>query len=148
MQEEIEKEQERREQEIDKLYFEKHVDALLQASKLYDKAILSLSTASLGFIFALVQWKNNTLSCKCLLILIWILLILAMATTILSFLIDQYHSADKMRYYSYQFVNKKTNKMDEPHQTGYWMEKLSIISGLSFIFATILFTIFVGINIK
>lgn len=44
-----------RRQELDKISYEVHLNRLLKAGSSYDRAILSLDTASLGFTFAFIH---------------------------------------------------------------------------------------------
>jgi hypothetical protein len=127
---------------------ERHIDTLLSASESYNKAILTLSTASLGYTFVFydsVSKANSPINCICLLIIIWILLILSIALILASLLADQSVSQKKiLRYQSMA----KDGVIRPPHE-GYdkiIMEKFPIYSGLCFLFAIVLFTLLMANN--
>lgn len=131
--------------ELYKQSLEKHMTALLSASQSYDKAILSLSIAALGFTFAfvrLVPHVNHT----CLLPFTWFFLIAAIVFVLLSFLIDQRHSHRRIEHLYSNIVNKLEKDMD-PHWEDKWMVTLPIIAGVFFVTAITLFTIFASQNI-
>ena len=54
------------------------------SSKAYDKSIISLSTISLGFIFAVTKNSTGRIACKGFLIFILVLLILGILSSVLS----------------------------------------------------------------
>lgn len=133
------------ETELYKQLHNQHVDALLLASQSYDKAILSLSIASLGFTFAFLEWAKP-INYTCLLAFIWIFLILSLVIILLSFLFDQVHTEHRIKFlYSKIIVGSK--KVPEKHWTDNWLFVLPILSGVAYVFSITLFTIFVGVNI-
>jgi hypothetical protein len=132
-----------------KLYMQlhgQHVDALLQASQSYDKAILSLSIASLGFTFAFVRWKNTSIYHTCLLSFIWFFLISAITMILLSFLCDQLHTSHRIEFLNSKIIDE-SKKIAEKHWTDDWLFILPILSGLLYVVSILLFTIFVNANI-
>src|SRR5579864_9405218 len=80
---------------------EAHINTLMSASQAYDKAVLSLSTATLGFTLAFIEYANyqRHLGHLWLLGTTWGLLILAIFFILISFLADQIHSANEINRY-------------------------------------------------
>lgn len=132
-------------QELYMQSLEKHMSALLQASQAYDKAILSLSTASLGFTFAFINFINHP-NHSCLLPFTWFFLIIAMALTLISFLIDQIHSAHRVSF-NYWRITSEGKKIDDEHWTDAWLFLFPILSGTAFAIGITLFAIFVSISV-
>lgn len=134
------------EKEFYKQLHGQHVDALLLASQSYDKAILSLSTASLGFTFAFAKWVKSGTSNSCLLSFIGLFLILAIVTILVSFLFDQVHTSHRI-----EFLNSKiiagSKKVCEEHWTDNWLFALPILSGVFYVFGITLFAVFANANV-
>ena len=117
-------------------------------SENYDKAILSLSSAGLGvsltFLKNFVPFENA--ECTIILIISWFLFILAIISTISSFIVSQqgievqldnsykYYIEEKEEYFNKSNVYIKSTKY------------LNTLSGLCFIFAIIFTAIFVTKN--
>ena len=132
--------------ELFKKSLEKHMSALLLASQSYDKAILSLSTAALGFSFAFIKITPPTGHC-CILLFTWFFLILSIVFVMASFLMDQLHTAHQIEYHYWRILEEGI-KVERPHWTDAWMFPLPILSGVFFLLGITLFTIFVEINIS
>lgn len=132
--------------ELFKQSLEKHMNALHSASQSYDKAILSLSTAALGFTFAFTELSSATNYCY-ILGFTWFFLIISILFILISFLIDQLHCAHKIKY-CYWRILKEGNEVKYTHCTDCWMIPIPILAGVCFIIGITLFTIFVAINIS
>lgn len=131
--------------ELFKLFLQKHMDALHSASQSFDKAILSLSTASLGFTFAFVKLASPTNS-PCVLAFTWFFLILSILFILVSFLIDQLHCSHKIKF-SYWRILNEGEKIKESHWSDCWMIPFPILAGICFVIGITLFTVYVGINV-
>jgi hypothetical protein len=84
--------------ELYKLSLEKHMNELLSASRSYDKSILSLTTATLGFTIAFIKILHH-INGDCLLLFSWFFLISAIVLILFSFLIYQVHHEHRTKYY-------------------------------------------------
>ena len=124
---------------------EKHMTAMHLASQSYDKAILSLSTAVLGFTFAYIKLFPAVSHC-CVLAFTWFFLIISIVFVLISFVIDQFHCSHKIKY-CYWRILAEGEKIQESHWSDGWMIPFPILSGIFFVAGIVLFTIFVGINI-
>ena len=125
---------------------EKQMTAMHLASQSYDKAILSLSTAALGFTFAYIKLFPAAGHC-CVLAFTWFFLIISIVFVLISFVIDQFHCAHKIKY-GYWRILGEGEKIQESDWTDSWMIPFPILSGVFFVVGITLFTIFVGINIS
>ncbi len=123
-----------------------HVDALLLASQSYDKAILSLSIASLGFTFAFVEWIKSGINYVCLLHFIWFFLILTLATILSSFIFDQLHTSHRIEFLNSKII-EGSKTVTEAHWTDNCLYVVPILSGFFYVASIILFAVFVGLNI-
>jgi hypothetical protein len=115
-------------------------EMIIGSSLAYDKSIISLSTASLGFILAVSSTKDHITKCEPLFVLILTFLILTILISLLSFWFDQITGVSMQsqanRYYKGEKFNSKKG-------WSYYAGVCSkILSGLLFIVSIILFTIF------
>ncbi len=117
---------------------DQHVSMMFNASQSYDKAILTLSTALLGFAFAFV--KLGEIHCTRVLIFSWISLIISIISILLSFMIVQIHAENRLR--TLNSPSKNNN-----HWSDFTMDLLQWTAGLFFLIGLIGFTVFVGMNI-
>lgn len=127
-----------------------HTEKLSMASQSYDKAILSLSTAALGYIFLFVKFIiNNSYIHACFISFVCFFLILSILFVLISFVVEQLHSAHRIKYYYWCLTGKSSNSSDKKQKnwTDTWMILLSILSGGCYLISIILFSIFVGINL-
>ena len=130
---------------INLISYKGHFDTLLAAGSAYDRAILGLSTASLGFTFALIRGLK-TISCVCLLYFIWFFLILSIIFTLIAFFIYQHNAILGMEKAESKLL-LKPRRLTENKWVKISMENLPLLAGIFFILAIALFSIFVGINI-
>lgn len=117
-------------------------DIILGSSLAYDKSLISLSTVSLGFIFAISKEPNQGIGCKGFLIFILVLLILTILCSLLSFWFDQlfgYSLRNQANSYYHSENNEFKFKKDWSYYASLWSK---IISGLLFIISLVLFTIY------
>jgi hypothetical protein len=122
---------------------EAHINTLTSASQSYDKAILNLSTVTLGFTFAFIEYARNLKALHHLWLLgtTWGLLILAILFILISFIADQIHSSNEIN--RYQGGDAKDMPCVECI-----MSKSPKIAGVCFFLAIVSFTFFVWQNIS
>lgn len=117
-------------------------DIIVGSSLAYDKSIISLSTVSLGFIFAISKNPDSAGGCKTFLVFILILLILTIMCSLLSFWLDQLFGYS-LRYQAKLYDESEGNdfkfKKDWSYYASLWSK---LLSGLLFIVSLILFTIY------
>jgi hypothetical protein len=122
-------------------------EALLQASVAFDKSIITLSSALIGFAFGIVKFvEHSTLSCVCLLKGSIILAIGAILSTLASFLCDQEHSVLSMEHVQ-KILDTRIHSDQKPHWVSNWMRWFGFIALGFFIFAMMTFAIFAIVNI-
>ncbi len=126
---------------------------IINAHVAFDKAIVGLSTASLGFIFAFINYhkieeKNSILipflclSNKATLIWIFGLLILCIISILASFWFDQFYG-QYMIFRAKKIYIEFENQYQNRKGCSYYLQIITkIISGISFVLAITLFTIY------
>lgn len=119
-------------------------ELLIGASLAYDKSIISLSTATLGFIFA-VSTKEHIIKCRPLFILILIFLILTILISLLSFWFDQV-TGSSMHSQAYNWYKNSGAYSFKKGWSYYASVTSKILSGALFIFSIILFTVLFTTN--
>lgn len=127
-----------------------HTDRLLTASQSYDKAILGLSTATLGYTFIFAKYIiGQSHRGGCLLSFTWFFLFLSILFVLISFVFEQRHAEHRIKYYYWCLTGKSENSADRKQK--HWSDDewtvLPILSGGLFFISIVLFTIFVGNNI-
>lgn len=123
-----------------------HTYSLLSASQSYDKGILGLSTAALGYTFIYARYFGGYHSC--LLSFTWFFLVLSILFVLVSFIFEQLHSEHRIKYYYYCLtgLGEPTDRKPKHWSDDEWMI-LPSLSGGCFLLGIILFVIFVE-NIK
>lgn len=121
-------------------------DIITESSSSYDKAIISLSTASFGFISALVKFSPNPLICKSFLIVILVMLILSIFCSLLSFWFDQLFGSSLVKY-AEKYFNEKNGEEYKNDWSYYASIVTKILSGAFFFFGLVLFSILFYINL-
>ena len=134
--------------ELNKKSLEWYTDSLLHATISYNKAILSLSIAVLGFIFGYIKLGTHKIEPLCLLIFIWILLISSILCIISSILLEQFQTEHYIKYIYNQLIPDKNININRDYWAHTLIRGLTIISGVFLVISLILFAIFVGLNIK
>jgi hypothetical protein len=122
-------------------------EALLQASVSFDKSIITLSSALVGFVFAIVQFIGH----KPLVYLFFIkasfvLAIGAIFATLASFLCDQEHTVRSIDHIQ-NVLNTRIYSERKPHWVDHWMKWFGFLALGSFILAIISFAVFAIVNI-
>ncbi len=130
--------------ELTKISYEVHLTRLLRSNSAYDYAILSLSTASLGYTFSSFK-QHSTPYCEILQYLIWFLLILTIILVLVSLLIEQDHTVKRIESLSDAYI-KSENASSGQNVSATLMKNLPKIEGVLFCSAIILFTIFYAVN--
>jgi len=97
-----------------KHFEEQHFNMLSIASEGYNRIILSLSTAVLGFTFAIIKLVINKINCPCLLILAWVFLILTIAAILVSYIATQLHASHRIKYMNSLIDGRNDVSKDHP----------------------------------
>lgn len=122
-------------------------EALLQASISFDKSIITLSTALLGFAFAIVRFSGHKpLVCTCFIKTSFIFAIGAILATLASFLCDQDHTVRSIARIQ-KILNTRQYSEQENHWVDDWMRWFGYIALGFFILAIGSFTVFAIENI-
>lgn len=121
---------------------------LTMASQSYDKGVLGLSTATLGYTFAFAHYFQGN-NHSCLLAFTWFFLVLSIVFVLISFIFEQFNSQHTIKYYFWCLTGKSSKRADRVQK--HWSDDewmiLPISSGGCFLISIVLFTIFVGINL-
>ncbi len=126
--------------------FDQYLAMFFIAASSFDKAVLGLSTASLGFTFAFLKLLHHTVIHKCLIILTWGCFIISIISILLALVCVERHALHGIKYFTYE-VLERVNKYQREHWTDSLMVVLQSISAISFILGLTAFSIFVGINV-
>lgn len=115
----------------------------------YDKAVLSLGTAFLGFSMAFlkdfVSYKNAI--CAPLLPVSWVLFCLAIIATISSFFISQKGLATQLKYAEKYYLENDQSYLTKKNHAADWTDLVNYGSAFSFILAIMTTVIFVVVNL-
>lgn len=127
-----------------------HTYRLLMASQSYDKAILGLSTATLGYTFVFAKFIiGQPHRGGCLLSITWFFLFLSILFVLISFVFEQRHAEHRIKYFYWCLTRKSESTADKKQK--HWSDDewmiLPILSGGCFFVSIVLFAIFVGANI-
>lgn len=121
---------------------------MIESSASYDKALITLTTAFLGFIFAVIKLSSTSIHCLAFLVLILVCLMISILCSLLSFWFDQLYG-DSLISYADKFYNEGIDEYRNKKHWSYFASMFSkIISGVLFFLALILFSIFIFSNIK
>lgn len=136
------------EKKILNMLLEKHMTKLVGASESYDKAILSLSIAALGFIFAYQRFGDKLRQPEYLFLAVFFLC-LSIVFILFSFLYQQFHSQHRIKYYFYRITNLVENESDKKLE--HWADDdwliWPIFSAVFLVVGIVLFALLVGNNI-
>lgn len=125
---------------------DQHLSMFFIVAQSFDKAILALSTISLGFTFAFLEVKKVNINCECLLGIAWLFFIVTILSTLMTFIFVQRHALHRIRYFSCKILEVENNAPLE-HWTDCIIELLPYVSAISFVTGLAFFTIFVGFNV-
>ena len=119
----------------------------LSNSQAYDKAVLALSSATLGFSLAAIKLENT--ECLALMVISWILLILTIISTLLAFVISNKalnESIDKAHKY---YIEDDKSAFNNKSESGCakFSSYLNLGSGICLVLAIILIVYFKTLNI-
>lgn len=129
-----------------KIQYKALLQRFMQAGSSFEKAILTLSTASLGFTLAFVKDLHEK-SNMCLLSFVWFFLVTSIFLILLTFYLDQRDTEDQITKFSSAIINKSRKNMST-NLICCLMTILPWISCGLFFIAIILFSIFVYSNIS
>jgi hypothetical protein len=113
----------------------------------FDKVILGLSTASLGFTFALLKYfKDDNFHSMWAVKLSWLGFILAVIFVVVALMLAESYALHRVGYHSYKMLQSKM-KINLTRCRDHLMVIFQYLSAICFIGALISFTIFVWLNI-
>jgi len=117
-------------------------DLMVKSSISYDQALITLTTAFLGFIFAIVRLSPSTLHCVQFLVFILVSLLASIFCSLLSFWFDQLYG-DSIMVYAHRFYNEGKDEYKNKKHWSYYLSMTSkIIAGALFLLSLVLFSIF------
>jgi hypothetical protein len=130
-----------------KIKLEHYLSLFAIVAQSFDKAILGLSTASLGFTFVFLKYisKEHT-HYMWMLRLSWLGFILAVIFVVMALMLAEQYALHRVKYHSYKMLQSKI-KIKLVHCRDRLMSIFQYISAACFICAVVFFTIFVWINI-
>lgn len=122
-------------------------EALLQASISFDKSIITLSSALLGFAFAIVRFSVHKSFIYIFFIKAsFVLAIGAILATLVSFLCDQEHTIRSIDHIQ-NILNTRVYSERKPHCVDNWMRWFGFLALVFFILSIISFAVFAIANI-
>ncbi|HVE44494.1 MAG TPA: hypothetical protein VNC84_05100 [Gammaproteobacteria bacterium] len=124
-----------------------YLSMFLVVAQSFDKAILSLSIASLGFTFAFLKLEKNHLVYMKLLELSWLFFVLAIISVVIALIFTEKYALHRVRFHSSKMLASKV-RVKLVRCRDQIMSFSQYLSALFFIVAVILFTIFVWLNIE
>lgn len=119
---------------------------LMNSSLAYDKALITLSTLALGFIYAIINtsiFASLDPTGKSVLILILVLLLLCISISLLSFWFDQIYGQFLIKRAEEVYLKENDDYKNIRHWSLYATNASKIASGILFIFSLILFAILI-----
>jgi len=124
------------------------IDSKRANAENYDKSILSLSTASLGFSLAFLtrSSSSNPLVASGYLEWSWILFIGAISLTLASFLVSQQAIKRQLDRASRYYKKNDRSALDEVNWLARWVTWLAYGAGVAFLIAICLTARFVSLN--
>jgi hypothetical protein len=125
---------------------DQHLSIFFIAAQSFDKAILALSTISLGFIFAFLEIRKVGVEYKCVLAFSWLFLIITILSILVTFIFVQKHALHRVDYFSHKVLESKKDVVLE-HWTDCYIEMFQYVSASSFVIGLVLFTVFVSLNV-
>ena len=142
----------REEEERQRKYKETRDDLLvrqLSNSEKFDGAILTLSTAALGFSLSFLSKvvRANRVQCSALLTLSWCFFALAIISTISSFLASQLGIKRQLEYAENYYLEKRDEYLYKKNRPAEVTEWLNYASAFLFIFGILSTVVFVSYNI-
>lgn len=122
----------------------------LSNSENFDRAILTVSTAALGFSLAFIKDIVSIETAKLLMILYisWLFLLLAILSTLSSFLIGQHEIKGELDRAERYYIKREETAFEESRAKMQWAEVCNYFSALLFALGVILTCIFTGVNLS
>lgn len=139
-------------EERKKLYSETRKDLLtrqLSNSESYDKAILSLSSALLGFSLVFIKdiFQIERTAKKIFLYWSWYLFAAAIILTIVSFVISNFGIKKQLKYARKYYLEGQEEYLNKRNIFAMFTDYVNILSGVSFILAIVFTICFVTSNL-
>lgn len=120
-------------------------DIMHDASQSFDKLIIGISSAAIGFAFALIHYKQ-IINFICVGILAGILFVLAIILSLLSLWFRQDYGFKAIRHLNKEYKNETSEPFED--NVIKQMELTQAISGILFVIALILLMIFISLNLN
>ncbi len=121
---------------------------MVESSISFDRAIISLTTAFLGFIFIFMKSSQSGSCCVLFLGFILVCLMVSIFSSLLSFWFDQLYG-DSIMIYADKFYNDNMKEYGTKKHWSYYASMIAkITSGLLFFLSLVLFSIFFLLNFK
>src|SRR5258705_7423220 len=120
------------------------LSALQSTHEQYDKAVLTLSTGLLGLSIAFIKSDSRTpgVRFRCLLMLSWVFLLLAILSTLTSFLLSQ-RALRKALDDAHDLYIRKNSAALEKNPWSQATEIVNVLSGFLFLLGAVLTVMFV-----
>jgi len=135
---------------LHKIYLEERrelIKSQIEGSKQFDRAILTYSSGALMLsIIFMEKIASSPIQCKCLLILSWIFFILAIISTIISFLLSQKAHEEQIEILEELYIQGREEP--RPNKFSSLTKYSNILSAIFFILAALFLVIFSYKNIK
>jgi hypothetical protein len=123
------------------------LDAKLEGSRLFDKAILTLAAGSFALSLTFIkQIIQSTIHNHWILILAWICFGVSILSTLVSFLVSQEGCSRQIEILEQTFFANEKSKNKLINIPGVWTRRLNWLSIISFITGVLFLTLFVVIN--
>lgn len=121
----------------------------LSKSENFDKAILTVSTAALGFSLAFIKDIVHIETAKYMAVLFisWLLLALTIIFTLASFLIGQNEIKEELKRVKRYYLDKDQSAFDESMSKRHWAEACNYFAVTLFAAGVILTSIFALLNL-
>lgn len=125
------------------------LQSLRSSYELYDKYLLALSSGGLGISLSFIEniVPLEKANFKIILIISWILFILSIIFTLISFITSQKSTTKQLHIAQKYYLEEDDTAYNEKDLFNKATEYLNYFSGLIFLFAVILTVIFISINI-
>jgi hypothetical protein len=121
---------------------------MVGSSASYDKALITLTTAFLGFIFAVINLTPIAMHCMSIFIFILVCLLISIFCSLMSFWFDQIYGDSIINYAQYFYVDKLDEYQMKKHWSYYASMISKLFSGGLFFLALVLFSILFISNLE
>ncbi len=134
-----------RELDLYKMQYNAHLTRFMNAGSSFEQAILTLSVASLGFIFAFIKVHPDS-SHFCLLYFTWFFLILSISLLLFTLLVDLKDTENQLNIQS-KAIKEQHFIENNDSQTAFLLIFLPRIACVSYFLALLTFSAFVHLTL-